>query len=183
MARRMSSCDDALPSPLPLIHVLVTCVPNRNNKRKTGFSTVRKHIIRHRAIFEVSLRNSTANFRKTAVCSGSPARISENFKTDRKIFDFLLIMHFIWFRTVDFARPFDLMFEQIPSLTQSYCPGEPVAVCWIQLEPNSAWRLATHRYRLATEPVLDLNKQSKLYLKIISLCTSSWLNLFWPHCL
>ena len=86
MARRMSSCDDALPSPLPLIYVLVTCVPNRINKRKTGFSTVRKHIIRHREIFEVSLRNSTANFRKTAVCGGSPARFSENFKTDRKSF-------------------------------------------------------------------------------------------------
>jgi hypothetical protein len=148
MARRMSSCDDALPSPLPLIYVLVTCVPNRISKRKTGFSTVRKHIIRHRAIFEVSLRNSTANFRKTAVCSGSPARISENLLTDRKIFRFspnhaLYMVSNSRFRDrlsacIAVSRPLDSMFEQIPSLTQSYCPGEPVAVCWIQLEPNSA---------------------------------------------
>jgi hypothetical protein len=43
----------ALPSPLLLTHVSVTCVPNLVSKQKTGFSTVRKHIIRHRAIFEV----------------------------------------------------------------------------------------------------------------------------------
>jgi hypothetical protein len=170
MARRISSCDDALPSPLPLIYALVTCVPNRINKRKTGFSTVRKHIIRHRAIFEVfSLRNSTANFRKTALCSGSPAQNSENFKLIEK---FSISPNYALYMVsnsrfqdrlsecIAVLLPLVSMFEQIPSLTQSYCPGEPVAACWIQLEPNSAWRLATHRYRLAIEPVLDLNKQS-----------------------
>ncbi len=165
MARRMSSCDDALPSPLPLIYVLVTCVPNRINKRKTGFSTVWNHIIRHRAIFEVSLRNSTANFRKTAVCGGSPARFSENFKLKISPNHALYMVSNSRFRDrlpacIAVSRPLVSMFEQIPSLTQSYCPGEPVAVGWIQLEPNSAWRLATHRYRLAIEPVLDFNKQS-----------------------
>ncbi len=158
----------ALPSPLLLTYVLVTCVPNLISKRKTGFSTVRKHIIRHRAIFEVSLQNSTANFRKTALCGGSPARNFENFKTDGKFFDFFFQWAYAVYMVANsrfrdrfstciaVSRPFWLMFEQIPSLTQSYCPGEPVAACWIQLEPNSAWQPATHRYRLAVKPILDL---------------------------
>jgi hypothetical protein len=63
-----------------LIYVLVTCVPNRINKRKTGFSTVRKHIIRHRAVFKVSLRIQLQIFGKPPCAAGALRGFPKIFK-------------------------------------------------------------------------------------------------------
>jgi hypothetical protein len=95
----------ALPSPLLLIYVLVTCVSNLISKPRTGFSTVRKHTIRHRAIFEVFPYEIRLQIFEKPPCAAEALReilkilkLMENFS----IFSLNEPMQFIWLRTVDF---------------------------------------------------------------------------------
>jgi hypothetical protein len=148
----------ALPSPLLLIYVLVTCVSSLISKRRTGFSTVRKHIIRHRAIFEVFPYEIRLQIFEKPPCA------EEALREILKIFKLMEIFRFFpqwayavymvansWFRDqlstcIAVSWPFDLMFEQIPSLTQSYCPGE--VVIYRQMRERNS-----HKRALGGQPI------------------------------